>query len=486
MPETELANITGSENVTDDAEALGNYAKDFSFVPRIRPSYIVKVNKADKVQELIKWANKTRTPLVPVSSGPPHFRGGTVPGSGGAVIADLSGMKQIMRTDRRNRVAMIEAGVTFSELIPELAKVGLRLNPPLLPRQSKSVIGSALDREPVIMPLYQWDAIDPLSCIEVVFGSGDLFRTGSAAGPGTLEQQWASKQAQSSPMGPGQTDFARVVQGSQGTMGIVTWATVRCEAIPTLQKPFLAGANKLENLTDFIYRLLWLKLGDEILILNNTDLAAILATTPAEYSAIRDSLPQWLLFFCLSGFEYFPEERVKYQEKEMGEAARQFGVAPVNAIAGISAHELLKTLARPSEEPYWKLRYKGACQDIFFLTAMNRAPGFVSIMHDLARQHGYSSLDIGTYIQPMVQGTSCHCEFNLFYDPNNASEVSRVRELYTHAGEAFLNNGAFFSRPYGTMADLVYRRDAETYTALRKVKSIFDPNNIMNPGKLCF
>jgi FAD/FMN-containing dehydrogenase len=86
----------------------------------------------------------------------------------------------------------------------------------------------------------------------------------------------------------------------------------------------------------------------------------------------------------------------------------------------------------------------------------------------------------------MVQGVSCHCEFNLFYDPTNAREVTRVEELYTQAGEALMNVGAFFSRPYGALADMVYRRDGETTAALRKVKLIFDPNNIINSGKLCF
>jgi hypothetical protein len=287
-------------------------------------------------------------------------------------------------------------------------------------------------------------------------------------------------------MGPGQTDFARVVQGSQGTMGIVTWVTVKCEAMPTLQKPFLVGADKYEKLSEFIYRLMWLKVGDECLVLNNSALAAILAKKAGEYEKLRGSLPSWLLFFCLAGYEYYPEERVEYQEKEMVESAQRLGIEPANAVSGVSAYEILRMLGKPSDEPYWKLRYKGACQDIIFLTTLDRVPKFVDVMYDLVEQRGYPSSDIGMYVQPMVQGTSCHCEFNLFYDPNNAREVARVRDLYTQAGEALMNAGAFFSRPYGAMADMAYRRDGETTAALRKVKQIFDPNNIMNSGKLCF
>jgi hypothetical protein len=227
-------------------------------------------------------------------------------------------------------------------------------------------------------------------------------------------------------------------------------------------------------------------LGDECLVLNSSNLAAILAKEPEEYNSIRDALPPWLLFFCLDGYEYFPEGRVAYQEKEMAETAKRLGIEPVSAISAVSAYELLRMLGKPSAEPYWKLRYKGACQDIFFLTTLDKVPRFVAVMYDIAEQCGYPSSDIGIYVQPMVQGTSCHCEFNLFYDPTNTKEAAKVQELYTRAGGALMNAGAFFSRPYGAWADMAYRRDGETTAALRKVKSIFDPNNIMNSGKLCF
>ena len=124
--------------------------------------------------------------------------------------------------------------------------------------------------------------------------------------------------------------------------------------------------------------------------------------------------------------------------------------------------------------------------DIFFLTTLDKVPKFIDVMNNVAAQYDYPSSDIGTYIQPMVQGTSCHCEFDLYYSPSDAGESARIRELSVRAAEALMNAGAFFSRPYGDVADLAYRRDAETTAALRKVKSIFDPNGVMNPGKLCF
>ena len=64
--------------------------------------------------------------------------------------------------------------------------------------------------------------------------------------------------------------------------------------------------------------------------------------------------------------------------------------------------------------------------------------------------------------------------------------MSRIKELYTKASEELLQKGAYYSRPYGIWADMAFNRDAQTTTVLKKVKGIFDPNNVMNPGKLFF
>jgi FAD/FMN-containing dehydrogenase len=61
-----------------------------------------------------------------------------------------------------------------------------------------------------------------------------------------------------------------------------------------------------------------------------------------------------------------------------------------------------------------------------------------------------------------------------------------MEALFSQASNALLNQGAFYSRPYGPWANMVYNRDAQTTTVLKKVKDIFDPNYVMNPGKLCF
>ncbi len=482
-----LVKIAGASNVTYDQAKLDEYSRDISFVNAVRPECVVKPTSTEVVQQLVKLANETSTPLVPVSSGPPHFRGDTIPSIGGAVIVDMSKMKKIINVDRARRVAMVEPGVTFGELIAAAEKEGIRLNLPLLPRKSKTVIGSLLEREPVIMPKYQWDISDPLACVEVIFGSGDEFRTGQAAGPGTVEEQWKVGGVQKAPYGPGVASWHRIIQGSQGTIGIVTWASMRCELIPNAEEPFVVGADNYTTLLELASWLVRLRMVNECFILNSTNLAAIFAKKwPKDYQALKDALPAWILFYNVAGYEYLPEERVSSYIKDITDITKRLGVEAVKAVGGISANEILKTVQQPSEEPYWKLRNKGACEDILFLTINDKLEGQIGAMFDTVKRGGYPSSDVGVYIQPIVQGTGVHCEFNLFYDPANASEVNRVKNLTNMAVKALLAKDAFFSRPYGENSKMIMNRDAATISVLNKLKKMFDPNYIMNPGKVCF
>jgi FAD/FMN-containing dehydrogenase len=121
---------------------------------------------------------------------------------------------------------------------------------------------------------------------------------------------------------------------------------------------------------------------------------------------------------------------------------------------------------------------------MFFLNTMDRSPEFVTAMHTIAEDRGYP--DIGVYIQPVHQGASCHIEFNVPFDPANADDVDRMKQFYRRSSEEMLKHGAYYSRPYGIWSNMAFDRDVLSASVLRKIKRIFDPNNILNPGRLCF
>jgi FAD/FMN-containing dehydrogenase len=288
------------------------------------------------------------------------------------------------------------------------------------------------------------------------------------------------------PKGPAQTDFLRLLTGAQGSMGIVTWASIKCELAPDLRKFFFVPSDALESLIDFSYRLQRLRLGDEVMLVNNAELAYLLGKDVDEVRGLKENLPSWTVVIGVAGRALLPEERVAVQEKDLADLAQQFGLKLLYGIGGASGKLVAQTLLSPSREPFWKSAYRGGFQDIFFQTTLDRATEFIDVMRSVAARHHFPFSEIGIYIQPQHQGAAHHIEFNLPYCPQREKEAVELKDLYAKASEALIARGAYFARPYGIWADMVYERDANSSTALKKIKRVFDPNQVLNPGKLCF
>jgi FAD/FMN-containing dehydrogenase len=329
-----------------------------------------------------------------------------------------------------------------------------------------------------------------------------MFRTGELAGAGVststreeaklipieelMENRKKTQESALYQYGPGQFNYHKLVSAAQGTMGIVTWASLRCEVLPKVQKFFLVQSEGLDSIIGFAYKLLRIRFHDELMILNPTSLAAILGQGPEKIAALERELPPWTLVLGLTGRDILAEERVEFLEKDITDIARQCNVQLEPSIPGATAEQAGQAVLNPSADTCWKLRNKGGCQDIFFLTTLNRVPEFVAAMNSMVAASNYPLSDMGVYIQPTHLGTSCHVEFNLTYDPADQNETAKVRELFTRASEELSKQGAFYTRPYGIWADMAYARNPEHTLISKMLKEIFDPNNVLNPGKLCF
>ncbi len=480
-----LAAIVGAENVADDGASLDEYAFDHSDAPPGRPVAIVRPGTAAEVQQIVARANETATPLVPVSSGGPHFHGDTVPSVPGAVMLDLRRMDRILRSDRRNRMVVIEPGVTYPQLQAALAEEGMRVTPPLLPRANKSVVASLLERQPTLIPRYNYALPEPLRDCGVVWGSGEVLFTGEAgSGPTSLEAQWQAGFVQAEAKGPAQTDFYRLLTGAQGTMGIVTWASVKCELLPEAHEVGFVTAGSLGELVPLVRAFCLLRLGDELMLFDRGHLGRMLAS--AGVGADADGLQAWTLVVGFGGRGFRSADRVRVQKEDAAELAGQVGLEVRGELPGVPVGAVDDLLRGVSPAPHWKLAAAGGSADIFFLTTLDKIAGHLGIMRAAAETHGFSADSIGVYIQPQHQGVTHHVEFSLPYDPSHPAARAGAQELADDLAADLIAAGAYFSRPYGAWAQPVYNRDAAARDALRKVKAVFDPAGIMNPGKLCF
>ena len=439
---------------------------------------MICIETKEQLQEVIRAAQAEGKALVPVSSGAPHLHGASE--NPQAETVSLEKMKKILKIDRRNRYARIEAGVTFGELMPEMAKAGLRLNHPFLPRANKSVTASMLEREGVLVPKYQYDYTDPFLTAEVVYGNGEVFHTGSAAGPGPQEELTADMVC---PWGPGSIDFNRFLCGAQGTMGFVTWATLKAEVLPTQSKLFFVEAETAEPLTKLVNTLTLQRVPDDCIILNAINFGAAFGKDEAEAKMLREKAAPWTLICRISGYERYPEERISIYTGYLRDACAAAGLTALEAPSALP--DIAPAVdARISDcdrsETYWKVR-RGGCREILFLAPPSKTPELVALM-----EKELTALPAelrGITLQPQVQGRAFRVECDCFYAPD---EQAKTLEVCAAAEKALFAAGAYFDRPYGELPALVYAAQPEATEALRKVKAVFDPAGILNRGKLCF
>jgi FAD/FMN-containing dehydrogenase len=475
-----------------DPESLDPYRRDADVVGQHGPRAILTPHNTREIQTIVTWAAQEGIGVIPASSAAPRRRGDTVPAHDRCVVLDLSRMAGVLHVDARDKIIVVEPGVRFGEIDNHLFSYGLRAFRPLAPRAGKSLIASYLEREPLISPNHHWDTADPFGGTGVVLGTGEYVTTGGAATPGTLQEKLARGDRQMLPTGPANIDLLRVLQGAQGSLGVMSWAAIYCERLPKVEQAWFASADTLDPLVNLAREVTFRRLGNALFIVNRVQLALMIANGEAELNALVHTLPHWILFTRLAAGQHHAEqqygadEKLAWQQHDLDQCAGIFGTRLERHLNGYEANSFANQLHR-SDLASFRDRIWGDHRSMFFLQQLNKAAGFVKIV-EIARNrlHGgdMKDLPLGVYLQPTVQGVSAHIEFTIPFDPSKAGLSKKLDETLLDAAQACSDAGAFFSRPYHAWSSIAFSKDRAIAPILAMTKSVLDPAGIMNPGRI--
>jgi FAD/FMN-containing dehydrogenase len=457
--------------ISTEPDALAAFARDRDLVGIHTPVAIARPADERQVTEIVVWANSKHVPLVPVSSTGERRRGDTVPAVAGAVMVDLSAMNELVHADSRDKIAIIEPGVTFGVFDDKLRPYGLRALRPLMPRAGKSVLASYLDREPLTNPGVHWDVADPFGGTCAILGTGDRVLTGSAALEGSLAEQLKRGHRHMVAPGPAAIDMLRVLQGAQGTLGVMTWGAVYCERIPQLERSWFISTQSLRPLVDLARELIHRRVGNTLFIANDKQMKLL---GPTEWSVPAG----WTLFVTAAADQHRPAEKMAWQVRDIAECAAARGAEVSDRLGELGA-DAFAELLRSANDANYKSRPGGSYREMFFLQSSSKTVETVETALDrlgeVNAEHGPA-----VYIQPVVQGVSSHIEFTWTGTRGDKAADDAFRMVM----EASRAAGAFFSRPYGAWTDLAFAQGEETRGMLATAKTLLDPRGIFNPGRI--
>ena len=207
-----------------------------------------------------------------------------------------------------------------------------------------------------------------------------------------------------------------------------------------------------------------------------------------QFEELRAVLPPWTTVINLSAVGPLPKEKIAYQEIDLKEAMAEIGAELKPTVGGVMG--LDKIMHEEMLSP-WRLQkrygFQGHCHELFFVTSPDRVAEFDDMIHQVTGLYNYAVEDIGIYLLPLERGRAFYCFYDIHCSGKKEDEeCQKTKKLFEELSETLINEGAFFDRPYGYWAQLMYSRAGQYTEYLKKIKRELDPNNIMNPGKLCF
>ena len=227
-----LISIVGENNVFTCKEELAGYTYDESVcrLPDCFPEVVVRPGSTEEVSYILRLANAHRIPVTPRGGGT-GLAGGCVPVYGGIVLS-LQRMNRFIELDRKNQVAVVEAGVTLAEFIREVEKEGFFFPPH--PGDEGAMFGGMIATNAGGSRAVKYGVIrNYVRGLEVVLADGRVINPG-----GKLVKNSTGY------------NLLHLFIGSEGTLGVITRAIIQVMNRPTFLRTLVIPFNSIDKAID--------------------------------------------------------------------------------------------------------------------------------------------------------------------------------------------------------------------------------------------
>ena len=465
---SELADVVGPEHVSTRATDRLVYSTDWSWMPQmwldrgeepLAPDVVVHPASPEEISAILKIANVYRIPVIPWGGGS-GTQGGTLPIYGG-IMLDVKRLDRIFEIDQKSLTVRAQAGINGTQLEWALNELGLTL--PHYPASANAATlgGYLAARGSGVISTKYGKAEDLVLSIEAVLPDGTIMRTppvrSHASGPGLLH----------------------FLIGSEGTLGVITEATMQIEHLPETR---LFRAVLFESLANA------LEAGRRIMTRRLDPLVMRLYDPASTVSLIKRVLGLDLEgAYMVLAFDG-DKEIAALQEARALDLCFELGA---------------RDLGREPGEEWWEHRYDFYYPPLgFSLPKMYGTIETVCTFSNIERLYyakkqaiedgfaDWKSRYIAHFSHWFPWGVMVYDRFIIEQPPQDPHEAMELHNrVWAAAVRASLANGGVLNEHHGVglkLARFMREQYGAGFPALDALKHALDPRGIMNPGKLGF
>jgi glycolate oxidase len=449
----ELQKIVGKENVKTEKETLKAYSYDGTTSWTHEPDVVVFPTSTKEISEIMKLANAEKIPVTPRGGGT-NVSGGSIPILGGIVLCTTK-MNKILRIDKENLTATVEPGVVLQDLTMKLAKEGL-----FFPPDPQSFLGATLGgiiAENAGGPACVKYGVTKqyILGVEVVLPTGEIVNLGGR----TLKNVVGY-------------DLLHIFISSEGTLGVVTKAELKLNPIPPAKKTIMGVYDDVAKAGENVFRVLENGvIPDKIELLDNWVINRIEEMMPMGLPKDADAV----LLFEVDGIP----EAVERETQKIVEIAKQYGATDVRVAAD-----------QVEADKYWMARKAGfaavfgKARTVFaedVTVPRGQIPALINKCKELAKKYNVEIVVLG-------HAGDGNLHPAILTDINNKDHYERSVKAMDEIIESAVEFGGVLSGEHGIGLEkqkfLKRQLEPAVIDMMKKIKGLFDPNNIMNPGKI--
>lgn len=447
-----LIGIVGKEDYTDSLIDMIAYSKDASEFKH-RPDAAVWATTTEQISAILKVANREKFPVTARGAGT-SLSGLSVPERGGVVL-DLGRMNKIIKISIEDRLAVVQPGVVYASLEKVLAPHGFFFPPDPASGTVSTLGGNVACNAGGIKGAKYGTTKDYVLALEVVLPDGRVMHTGSHCMKSVSGY-----------------DLTKLFVGSEGTLGVITEIILKINPKPPLTLTTMATFDDLEDAGRAVAEIMYSGIVPSALeIVDQQTLIALNQNTDLNLPEVEAIL--------VAETDGHTKDETEFQLAKIIDIFKKNNASTVKRASSAEEAEALWTARKTAYGVMSRVNTNLFVEDLS--VPISKMPNILRTVSDIAKKYDLKIPTVGHAGDGNLHPT-------ISFDGTNPEEVRRVEKASEEIYDEVIRLGGTLTGEHGiglAKARFMHlEHDEVSMDIMRGIKKLFDPNNILNPGKM--